>query len=60
MYYNSYKGKTEAEVNAFNTEFERMKSIAQEQKTDEKLHFSDFSEYNFLEWQLFYINPFLL
>lgn len=44
MYYKSYKGKTEAEINAFNAEFERMKTIAHEQKIDEKLHFSDFSE----------------
>lgn len=34
---------------AFNTELERMKSIAQEQKMDEKLHFKDFSEYKYIK-----------
>lgn len=29
----------------FNVEFERLKSIAQEQRADEKLHISDFSRY---------------
>lgn len=43
-YYKNYEGKTETEINVFNVEFERLKSIAREQQVDEKMHISDFSE----------------
>lgn len=46
-YYKGYQGKSEAEIDAFNAEFERMKSIAQEQKIDDKLRLRDLSEYKF-------------
>ncbi|XP_055299426.1 uncharacterized protein LOC129567002 [Sitodiplosis mosellana] len=42
-YYKGYKGKTDAEINMFNIEFERMKSIAKEQQADEKLRVNDFT-----------------
>lgn len=44
-YYKNYEGKTELEVNLFNIEFERLKSIVKEQQADEKIHITDFSEY---------------
>lgn len=46
-YYKQYKGKTEVEINVFNIEFERMKSIAHEHHADQMLRISDFSEFFF-------------
>lgn len=43
-YYKDYKGKTDFEIKMFSIEFERLKSIAQEQKEDEKFRITDFSE----------------
>ena len=53
-YYKGYKGKTDSEINMFSIEFERLKSIAREQKEDEKFHVTDFSKisrvYSSLKW----------
>lgn len=49
-YYKGFKGNSEVEINMFNIEFERLKSIAQEQQADEQLHFSDFSKNGLFEF----------
>lgn len=41
-YYKGYKGSSKEEEMAFYKEFERLKLIATEQKTEEKLQLSDF------------------
>lgn len=41
-FYKSYKGKEEVEDNAISKEIERLKMIASEQKTDDKINASDF------------------
>lgn len=44
-YYKGYEGKSPAESNAIDAEFQRIKSVVEEQKTEEKLHISDLCEY---------------
>lgn len=43
-FYKGCDGKDAAEANALNAEFDRLKSIANERKIDEKTHLSDFRE----------------
>lgn len=44
QYFKGYKGANPEEINAFNAEFERLKSVTYEHKTDQKLQIKDFSQ----------------
>lgn len=44
-FYKGCKGENADEINALNAEFERLKSIAHEKKTDEKMYLKDICEY---------------
>ncbi|XP_031637651.1 facilitated trehalose transporter Tret1-like [Contarinia nasturtii] len=43
-FYKGFKAENQLEINAFNKEFERLKSLANKQKEDKKVHLSDFFE----------------
>lgn len=44
-FYKGHDGKNVIEMIAISEEFERLKSIANDRKPDEKVHINDFCEY---------------